>query len=85
MASEELKAVCQRNLDEAISQYLRVTYGASSLLTDWALVAETVEPNLDREADEHMLWLGTSKGLSTWRLIGLSAALQKIAYASVLS
>lgn len=82
MASEELAALTRRNLHEAVEQFLKANYGAG-ILTDFALVAETVEPNLDNEVDEHMLWLGTSKGLSTWRLMGLATALQRIAYSSV--
>lgn len=81
---ESMKAITQRNLHEAVEQFLRVNYG-SSILTDWAVIAETVEPNLDNETDDHMLWLGTSAGLSSWRLAGLSVAMSRLAYASVIS
>ncbi len=85
MANDAIAALTRRNLDEAISQYIKANFGASQLLTDWALVAETVEPNLNAETDEHALWLATSEGLSSWRLFGLSAAMSRLSYATLAS
>lgn len=79
MSSDILISQTRRNLDEAIQQFLTASQGSGKLLTDWALVAETVEPNLDAEADAHMVWLGTSAGLTSWRLYGLISAMNRLA------
>ncbi len=79
MANDALAAMTRRNLHEALEQFLRAHHNAG-ILTDFAIVAETVEPNLDAEVDERMLWLATSNGLTSWKLWGLSLAMSKLAY-----
>ena len=79
-ASPASVAEVRRNLSEAIGQYMQVVHGASALLTDWALIAETVESSLDNETDQYAVWMGISPGLSTWRLIGLVSAMSQMVY-----
>lgn len=83
MANDILVAKTKRALDEAISLHAQALYGSGvGIAIDWCAMVETVDPNLDNDADSHALYMLTSDGMSSWKLFGMTQAQVKYVYAS---
>ena len=79
-----LIARTERALSEAIQLHAQATRGDAGILTNYVVIAETVDANLDNEVDKRSLQLLTSPDCTAWALVGFSAALQQaVIYGSV--
>lgn len=67
----------ERALAEAIQLHAQVTRGDAGILTNYVVIAETVDANLDNETDKRSLQLLTSPDCTPWALVGFSAALSQ--------
>lgn len=84
MSSDILQAKTQRVLAEAIELHARSVRHDSGILTNYVVIAETVDANLDNETDKRSLQLLTSPDCTPWALVGFSAALSQAVYSGSL-
>ena len=78
-----LQAKTLRALHEAIELHCRSMYG-SGILTNFVVIAETVDADLDKETDKRSLQLLTSSDMTAWALVGYSAALSQAVYSGTI-